>query len=104
MMSDFTPRRPGTSATHENRGLANEAVDRETLYREILAALKTHDKLTASQCALAICGEPNRQKVAPRMTELEKAGKIEQAGSTRDRWSGRRVTVYRIRNEGRGNE
>lgn len=103
-MSDFTPRRPGTSATHENRGLANEAVDRETLHREILAALKAHGKLTASQCALVITGDPVRQRVAPRMTELEKAGKIEQAGSTRDQWSGRRVTVYQIMNEGRGNE
>lgn len=97
MKNEFTPRRPGTSASHENRGLANETVDRETLYREIMAALKERGKLSARQCALVISGRPDRQLTAPRMTELEKAGKIEQAGSIRDKWTGKTVTVYRIR-------
>lgn len=91
----------GEIPTFETRAEANEKVDREKRYKQILKCLYVHgyDGLTAKQIAVWMQNKgyiptSERNFVAPRLTELCKKGLVEQHGKTRCEYTGRTVTVY----------
>lgn len=94
----------GDEILQETRREANALAPRQVMYRKILDALELYGSMTARECAYRISGKTERQKTAPRFTELKKAGKIYAVGKKMDPVSHKRVAVYRIRKEGDENE
>ena len=103
-------RQPGENTPAETRHDANESVDREKRYKQILEVMRYYKSLfgecgmTAKQIAeyMRLKGEiPTNERnfVSPRMTELTAKGIVEPAGKVKCRWTGRTVTAYRLRKE-----
>ena len=97
-------RLPGTIPTFETRAEANESVDREKRYAQITEILGEGQdiRLTAKQLAVIMCRRgliPNEERnfTAPRLTELSQKGIVEPCGKTRCIYTGKTVTVYRLR-------
>lgn len=88
------------SITAETRRESYEKVDSSTLYREIIQALSDKGKaLTAREIAFILYSNqrikiPARQAVAPRLTELSRAGVIRVTGKAFDEETGRKVALY----------
>lgn len=99
-------RNPGELTTLETRAAANEEVDRNLRYRQIIEVLSGAPLgLTAKEIAVVMQrrGEiptSERNFTAPRLTELGKRGTVEPLGKTICRYTGRRVTVWGLREEG----
>lgn len=94
-------RRPGEITTLETRAAANEEVDRNLRYRQIIDVLGRvyPDGLTAKEIAVKMqmrgdIPTSERNFTAPRLTELGKRGVVEPIGKTTCRYTGRRVTVW----------
>lgn len=92
-------RRAGEMTTLETRSEANEQVDREKRYAQILECLEDYS-FTAKELAVLMnikgyIPTTERNFTAPRLTELAQKGKVEPVGKKRDSWTGRMVTVYR---------
>lgn len=84
------------SITKETRRASFESLeDKDTLKKAITAILKDGN-FTAREIALKMYGKPDRQAVAPRLTELAAEGKIEAYSKRRDIVTGRLVAVYRL--------
>ena len=95
---------PETNITRETRAKSNEVVDKEKRYRQIVEILSEGQsiKLTAKQIAVIMCRKgwiptEERNFTAPRLTELTQAGIVEPCGKTRCLYTGKTVTVYRLR-------
>lgn len=100
-MSEIIKRRYGEYPPFETRGEANETVDRETRYKQILEVLEGRE-MTAKEIAVAMqCrGEiptSERNFTAPRLTELTQKGVVEPIGKTKCKYTGKTVAVYAIR-------
>lgn len=98
----FEARMPGQAVTLETRHDANESVERNERYREILEIFDDFDQLTAKECAVEMYERgyvptPDRNFAGPRITELCKAGKLEPVGKTKCRYTGRTVAVFERR-------
>lgn len=103
-------RRAGEIPTFDTRSEANDKVDREKRYKQILEVMR-YCKSLFGECALTakqiaeymrLKGEiPTNERnfVSPRLTELMAKGIVEPAGKVKCRWTGRTVTAYRIREE-----
>lgn len=94
-------RRPGEITTLETRAAANEEVDRNLRYRQIIEVLGLvyPDGLTAKEIAVMMrrrgyIPTSERNFTAPRLTELGKRGVVEPIGKTTCFYTGRRVTVW----------
>ena len=93
-------RRPGEATTLETRAAANEEVDRNLRYTQIIAVLKnnpagmTAKEIAAEMCARGDIPTSERNFTAPRLTELGKRGKVEPKGKKICSYTGKRVTVW----------
>ena len=97
-------RLPGMIPTFETRAEANESVDRKKRYSQIVGILGEGGdiRLTAKQLAVIMCRRgliPNEERnfTAPRLTELSQKGIVEPCGKTRCIYTGKTVTLYRLR-------
>lgn len=99
---DIELRRPGEDPRIETRAEANESVDREKRYSQILECLAERGPSTAKQAAVWMClsgliPTSERNYTAPRLTELCRLGLVEPMGKVKDAFSHKKVTVYRLR-------
>lgn len=97
----FEERRPGTIVTYDTRALANESVNRSPREQLVLKCLAERP-MTVKQIVMRLYEDnlipvPERNTVAPRVTELCDAGIIEEAGQTTCEYTKRTVTVFRIK-------
>lgn len=98
-------RRPGVILTYETRAEANEQVDRQRRYRQILEIMTELDKpMSAKEIAIEMkkrgyTPTSERNFVSPRITELMKAGKVEFVEKGLCRYSNRNVCKFAIRKE-----
>lgn len=93
----------GTNPMVENRHDSHETVNKQKRYRQIYSILKGRKKgLTAKQIAVIMCKKgmiptDERNFAAPRLSELCEQGAVEPIGKTLCEYSGKKVTVYRLR-------
>ena len=85
--------------TEETRAEANASVDRAKRYMQILAILDGGD-MTAKEVAVEMqkrgfIPTSERNYSAPRLTELEKLGKVQTIGKKKCQYTGKTVAVYR---------
>ena len=98
-------RQPGEYMTYDTRGEANEKVDRQKRYTQIMEILAGHPEgLTAKETAVIMRRKgytPNldRNWAAPRLTELTYNGMVEPIGKKVCEYTGKKVAVYAIRKE-----
>lgn len=97
-------RQYGEYTTLETRAEANEKVNRQARYNQITAVLTDHicEPMTAKEIAQEMYKKgqiPTNERnfVAPRATELCKAGIIEPVGKKICKWTGKKVTAYALR-------
>lgn len=79
-------------------------IKREKLYNLITATLAPDREMTAREIATELYIEhclatPTRQEVAPRLTELLRAERVEVCGTKYDEDTRKHVSVYRITNK-----
>ena len=98
-------RQPGEYTTYDTRGEANEKVDRQKRYNQILEILRDFPEgLTAKECAVQMMRRKyiptsERNFVSPRMTEMMYLGIVEPIGKKICKYTHKRVAVYVIRRE-----
>lgn len=97
-------RRYGEDPRLETRAEANETVDRQKRYRQILDCLEERGASTAKQVAVWMClsgyiPTSERNYTAPRLTEMCEKGMVEPIGKTRCAYTGKTVTVYDLRGD-----
>ena len=101
-------RRPGEAPTLETRFEANENVDKRKRYKQIIEILKDNSEgLSAKQIAVEMhkrgfIPTTERNFAAPRLTELSQKGIVEPIGKTRCYYTGKTVSVFKLR-EGQTN-
>lgn len=93
------------SITFSTRQLSFEDIKekRQRRYDEILDRLETGNK-TAKEIAIELyemklIPSPERNYTAPRLTELEKMGKVKVVDKKKCQWTGKTVAVYEIDQE-----
>lgn len=93
------------SITFNTRQLSFEDIKekRQRRYEEILDRLETGNK-TAKEIAIELyemklIPSPERNYTAPRLTELEKMGKVRVVDKKKCQWTGKTVAVYEIDQE-----
>lgn len=95
----------GTNPMAECKHDANEKVDRNKRYQQILNELKRCKKgLTAKEIAVRmnrkhLIPDADRNHVSPRLTELMEKGKVEPVGKVKCEYTGHTVTVFQLRDE-----
>lgn len=98
-------RQPGEYTTYDTRGESHEKTDKNRRYKEILGILREHPEgLTAKEVAvwmhkLKYARSTERNLSAPRLTELMNDGKVEPIGKKVCQYTGRKVSVFAIREE-----
>lgn len=98
------PRRYGEDPRKEARAEANETVDRQKRYKQILDCLEERGPSTAKQIAVWMClsgltPTSERNYASPRITEMCEKGLVEPVGKTTCAYTGKTVTVYGLREE-----
>ena len=94
---------PGSMPTLETRAEANESVDREKRYQQIIEILTEHPNgRTAKEIAVSMFAKKytpssERNFAAPRLTELCKRGIVEPCGKKKCIYTGKTVAAYRLR-------
>lgn len=88
--------------TYENRNLANESVDKQLRYMQILGILDDGAEMTAKEIAVEMkkrgyIPTDERNFTAPRLTELSIRGIVEPIGKKRCTYTGKTVSVYKKR-------
>lgn len=94
-------RQSGEYTPYDTRAEANETVDRQVRYRQIIEILR-EGPATAKETAVKMhekgyTGSDDRNHAAPRLTELSERGVVEPVGSTKCKYTGKTVTVYALR-------
>ena len=94
-------RRPGELTTYDTRAEANETVDRQKRYSQIIDILRERP-MTAKEVAVMMMRRgyiptSERNFTAPRLTELSDRGIVEPIGKKRCPYTGKTVAVYQIR-------
>jgi hypothetical protein len=94
-------RRIGENITLENRNFANIEVNKRLRYNQILECLG-NKKLTAKELANEMYKREmiptnERNYVSPRLTELAQIGIVEPVGRKKCEWTGKSVSVWKIR-------
>ena len=100
--NNFVARQYGEYPAIETRAEAHESVDKEKRYKQIIECLT--QPMTAKEIAVEMCQRgyiptSERNFSAPRLTEMQKAGKVEIIGKKKCSYTGKTVSVYAIRNE-----
>ena len=97
-------RLPGEMTTFDTRAESNDLVPRELRYKQIVEIFEDMKprNLTAKEVAIFMHNRgftPNDEQnfSAPRLTELMQKGIVEPAGKTKCRYTGKTVTIYRLR-------
>lgn len=97
-------RLPGEMTTFDTRAESNDLVPRELRYKQIVEIFEDMKprNLTAKEVAVFMFNRgftPNAERnfSAPRLTELTQKGIVEPAGKTKCRYTGKTVTIYRLR-------
>ena len=95
-------RRPGEIVTFDTRAEANETVDRNKRYQQILECLTEKNNQTAKELAVMMYNKgyiptAERNFTAPRLTEMSYIGMVEPIGKTKCRYTGKTVAVYSLR-------
>lgn len=98
-------RLPGELVTFTTRALANESVDKEKRYKQIIGILKDINKpMTAKEISVEMYKRgftptSERNFSSPRITELLRNGTLDVVGKKRCKFTGKTVTVYKIREQ-----
>ena len=102
--STINKRYPGEMTTFDTRAESNDLVPRELRYKQIIEIFEDQAprNLTAKEVAIFMHNRgftPNDERnfSAPRITELMQKGIVEPAGKTKCRYTGKTVTIYRLR-------
>lgn len=87
--------------TFETRHKANETVDRNKRYSQIIECLMESGELTAKECAVLMTKKgyipiPERNYTAPRMTELVQNKRLSVVGKKVCVYTGKKVAVYAL--------
>ena len=97
-------RLPGEMTTFETRAESNDLVPRDLRYKQIIEIFEDQAprNLTAKEVAIFMHNRgftPNSERnfSAPRITELMQKGIVEPAGKTKCKYTGKTVTIYRLR-------
>ena len=105
-LSDYMERLPGQNVTHDTRAMSHESTDKQKRYQQITETLQFYNcPMTAKEIAvhmrnMGYIPTDERNFTAPRLTELSKAGVVEPCGTKMCRYSGKKVTAYRLLKEG----
>lgn len=92
--------RAGEIPTLDTRGDANETVDREKRYKQIIEIMREYElPLTAKEIAVKMhkrgyTPTDERNFSAPRLTELSNKGVVEPCGKKQCSYTGKTVAVY----------
>ena len=94
--------RAGEIPTFETRHEANESVDKEKRYKQIIEVLTGGKQMTAKEIAVEMYNKgyiptSERNFTAPRLTEMSYKGIVEPIGKTRCEYTGKKVSVYKLR-------
>jgi hypothetical protein len=100
-VSTYEENRPGEVGTHTTRAISNEQVDRKKRYSQILEVLDGKE-MTAKEIAQEMymrgyIPTNERNFTAPRLTELSESGVVEPIGKKKCEWTGKTVSVFKIR-------
>ena len=99
---EMIERRAGEIPTLDTRGEANETVDREKRYKQIIEIMQENGlPMTAKEIAVSMWSRgytptDERNFSAPRLTELSKKGIVEPCGKEKCIYTGKTVAVYRL--------
>lgn len=97
-------RRYGELTTLETRSEAHESVNKNLRYSQIIECLlESRIGLTAKEIAVIMMQKgyiptSERNYTAPRLSEMMESGVVEPIGKTKCEYTGRTVTVYKLRN------
>lgn len=101
--NDICQRLPGEVSTYDCRRESNETVDRSRRYSQILEILNgcyplplTARNITKTMLNLGHIPIFDMNYVKPRLTELMYVGRVEQYGTTKDTFTNRTVTLFRL--------
>lgn len=95
--------RNGEVVTLSTRGEANDTVDKQKRYKQIIECLEVRP-MTAKEVAVMMCDKgyiptSERNFTAPRLTELSQDGVVEPFAKKKCEYTGKSVAVYRLRRE-----
>lgn len=95
-------KRAGEIPTYETRHNANESINKEKRYQQIIEVLTGGKKMTAKEIAVEMYNKgyiptSERNFTAPRLTELSYKGIVEPIGKTKCQYTGKKVAVYMLR-------
>ena len=96
-------RRYGENTSLETRRESYEKIDKQKRYSQIKEILSEYGELTAKQVAVIMFKKgfiptSERNFSGPRLTELCISGEVEVIGKTRCEFTGKKVSVYQLRN------
>lgn len=98
--------RVGENPMLENRGLANESVNREKRYAQIKEILNgkqlTFREIAKEMYERGYTISPETTYSQPRVTEMVQKGEVEPIGKTKSSITGKTVTVFQLRSESHG--
>ena len=94
----------GKITTYDTRHEANESVDKEKRYNQIVEILWGGKEMTAKEIAVEMCNRgyiptSERNFTSPRLTELSQKGIVEPIGKQKCEYTGKTVAVYKLRIE-----
>lgn len=94
-------RKNGEIPTLDNRAAANDSVDKNTRYKQIIEILSDFKARTAKEIAVEMCKRgfvptTERNWSAPRLTELSYSGIVEPVAKTKCIYTGKTVSVYAL--------
>ena len=93
---------PNDIVTFTTRGDANESVDKEKRYKQIIGIMKEYKfPMSAKEIAVAMHKKgytptSERNFAAPRLTELSGKGVVEPCGKQKCFYTGKTVAVYHL--------
>ena len=99
----MTKRRYGENTTLETRTESHERVDKKLRYSQIIECLlESRVGLTAKEIAVIMMKKgyiptSERNYTAPRLSEMMESGVVEPIGKQTCEYTGRTVTVYKLR-------
>lgn len=94
-------KRNGEIVTLDTRGDANEMVDKQLRYSQIIGILEENEMLTAKEIAVEMhkrgyIPTAERNFSAPRLTEMSHNGVVEPVGKVKCKYTNRTVAVYKL--------